>query len=169
MRVDSMPHWQIRPRKGTNAMPSVRQCVFAASLVALLVLPWNHLHAEDAASESDASRSHGTAIPLLLDSGAKQSCNASSFWCPDAYCRKCPPCIRPPECCGYRTCYVPKCAPCICPPVYCGSCDCYDAKCPPPLKMPGCFPDFYKCPPPECCVAPASKWGEGKGPWKSSR
>ena len=141
-------------------MPPVRRTILVLCVVAFAALSCSHLHAGDKTVKSHTHASK--ALPPLLDSGGKQRCTDSPIWCPDDYCPKCPPCICPPAYCGTCDCYQPKCAPCICPPIYCGTCDCYQAKCPPCVKIPWCFPSFYKCPLPSCFGIPAGKSGSGK-------
>jgi hypothetical protein len=140
-------------------MPPVRRTLLVLSLVAVATLLCSHLYAGDKTDKSQTRASYEKPLPPLLDSGGKQRCTASPIWCPDDYCPKCPPCVRPPTCCGGCDCYDAKCPPCICPPKYCGTCNCYDAKCPPCVKIPWCFPNFYKCPPPQCCDVPPAKKG----------
>ncbi len=148
------------PRYTSVRLAPVRQAVLILSVVAFAASLCIHLHAGDKTAKSQTSVSK--ALPPLLDSGGKQRGTASPIWCPDDYCPKCPPCVCPPTYCGGCDCYVAKCLPRICPPRYCGGCDCYDAKCAPCVKIPWCFPSFYKCPPPECCGKPAVKSGGRK-------
>lgn len=140
-------------------MPLVRRTILVLSLVTVATLFCSNLHAQGRTDKSGTREPCGKTCPAPWDVGGKQSCTTSSIWCPDDYCPKCPPFICPPAYCGTCDCYQAKCAPCICPPKYCGTCDCYDAKCPPCLKIPFCFPSFYKCPPPKCCSSPAAKPG----------
>ena len=138
-------------------MTPVRRTILVSILVAVAALFCTNLHSRGETNKSDMPEPSGKAFPPLLDAGGKQPCPVSPIWCPDDYCPKCPPCVRPPAYCGTYDCYDAKCAPCIRLPKYCGTCDCYDAKCPPCLKIPCFFPDFYKCPPPKCCGRPPAK------------
>jgi hypothetical protein len=118
-------------------MPPVHRVILVSSVLAFAALCCSHLHGGDKTANSHTCGSCEKAIPPLLDSGGKQHCAAKSIWCPSHY--------------------YPKSPPCICPPTYCGRCDCYNAKCLPRVKIPCCFPSYYKCPPPKCCGIPAAK------------
>jgi hypothetical protein len=140
-------------------MTVVRPAILVLSLFALAALFCSHLHAGEKATKSHTCGSYDKTLPPLLDSGGKRGCTARPIWCPDGYYPKCPPRICPLTYCGGCDCYDAKCPPRICPPSYCGIRTCYDAKCPPCMKIPCFFPDFYKCPQPDCHATPASKSG----------
>lgn len=143
-------------------MHLVRQTILVLRAVALAALWCSPLHGAESATESHTPASYEKTLPPLLDSGGKQRCATYANWCPDDHCPKCPPCISPPSYCGGCDCYDVKCPPCICPPRYCGSCDCYDVKCAPCVKIPWCFPGFYKCPLPACYGPTVGKTSKGK-------
>jgi hypothetical protein len=92
---------------------------------------------------------------------AAQGCDCCQrpWWCPDDYCVKRMPCVRPPKYCGRCDDYCIKRMPCVRPPKYCGRCDDYCVKKMPCLKIPCCFPPYYKCPPPACCSSAKASCG----------
>jgi hypothetical protein len=138
-------------------MSPTRRVILVSSVFAFAAVLCSHLHAGDKAANSHTCGSCEKALPPLLDSGGKQHCAARSIWCPSHYYPQCPPRICPPKYCGTCDCYNAKCPPRICPPKNCGTGDCYNAKCLPRVKIPCCFPSYYKCPPPKCRSIPAAK------------